>query len=41
MPGPYGAIFSVKIFKTPRPCHNSDTTGWYAGENGTGKEKKP
>lgn len=30
-----------KNFKRPRPCHNSDTTGWYDGENGTGKETKP
>ena len=30
-----------KKFKRPRPCHNSDTTGWYDGENGTGKETKP
>lgn len=27
-----------KNFKRPHPCHNSDTTGWYDGENGTGKE---
>ena len=41
MPGPYRAVLTVKIFKIPLPCHNSDTNGWYAGENGTGKEKKP
>ena len=36
-----GPNSAAKIFKIPRLCHNSDTNGWYAGENGTGKEKKP
>ena len=39
MPGPYrqSKLRRKKNFKRPRPCHNSDTTGWYDGENGTGK----